>query len=479
MSRSRLTFSPDEARQVLWARCLEEADATGALVSADVRAAASRAVKDAGDAEFLVRRSALLAEELPATLQQPAMPVANWMDRLPKWVPWAIVGAAFILGWLTNELGPSHQINILSFPLLGLIIWNLTVCGASLWADWKARRKPAPAVAAPRRAPGTDAATAARAAFEARALAWEKPRRNARIKWVFHAAALALAAGIVAGMYVRGLGKKYTATYESTFLKPPQVKALTATVLGPASIITRIPVPEPPPEYAPESPPAMVLESPLLHEQMEARRDAAPWIHLWAASALLFIGVPRLLLANMARLEVNRVQPDYDAEFGSWLAVCRTLTSGQTHKADILPVHYEPEPRVRDTLRLVLQNLWGAHVSADFHAPVAYGTEDAVSLNPAEYLVLVFPLSTTPESEIHGVLIREVAAAAPERRRRVIALDASGFESRFRTLPEYPQRLAARLAAWEKIAAGAFPVLLLDDAARRDPAASARSVFPS
>jgi hypothetical protein len=256
-------------------------------------------------------------------------------------------------------------------------------------------------------------------------------------------------------MYVRGLGKEYKATWESTFLERPQVRALTGAVLGPASLITGIRVPEPP--------------------EKNREQDAAPWIHLWAASALLFIGIPRLLLANMARAEAAKAQPDYAAEFGSWLAVCRSLTIEQTHKAEVLPVHCEPEPRVRDALRIVLQHLWGVHVSADFHAPVAYGAE-SVSVSPAEYLVLVFPLATTPESDVHGALIREAAAKAPERRRRLIALDASGFESRFRTLPEYPERLAARRTAWEKIAAGAFPVLLLDDAARREPAAAARSV---
>ncbi|HWB05450.1 MAG TPA: DUF2868 domain-containing protein [Verrucomicrobiales bacterium] len=460
MSRSRLTFSPEEALRALWVRCLEEADATGALVPADARTSASREANTEDDAAFLSRRAALLEQKLRAGLQQPEVPAGKWIDRLPAWSPWAIVAGAFLLGWFTNELGPSGRINLLSFPLLGLILWNLTVCGASVWADWKARRKAAPPVSAPRRAAGMDALAAAKAAFEARALAWEKPRRNARMKWTFHAAAIALAAGIVAGMYVRGLGKNYKATWESTFLERPQVQALTGAVLGPASLITGIKVPEVP--------------------KAEHEVPAATWIHLWAASALLFIGIPRLLLANMARIEVNRTQPDYEAEFGSWLTVCRALTSEHTLKADVIPVHYEAEPKVRDGLRLVLQRLWGMHVGADFHAPVGYAEEQGFSLEMRpDYLVLLFPLATTPESEVHGALIQEMAANAPERHRRLIALDASGFEARFRTLPEYPERLAARRAAWEKIAGGAFPVLLLDDAARRDPAAAARTVFPT
>ena len=459
MSHRRLTFRPDDARLVLWARCLEEADATGAIIPAEARAVAGRMANEADDAAFLTKRAAILAE-LPGAPKVPAVAEGSWLEKLPGWASWAVIGGAFILGWAVNELGPDKSLNLLAFPLFGLIVWNLTVCAISLWADWKARRRPAAAPAVTRRTPGSDAATVARAEYAARVAAWEKPRQQAKIKWTFHAAALALALGIVGGMYVRGLAKKYEAVWESTFLEQPQVKALTSVVLGPASLITGIRVPDP--------------------GAKNVAQRAAPWIHLWAASALLFIGIPRLLLANMARLQVLRAQPDYPGEFDSWLAVCRSLASGHTQKADVLPVHYEPGPRVRDSLRLVLQHHWGAHVGADFHSPVPYGGEDSAGLTPApQYLALVFPLATTPESEVHGALLRTLAAAGTERSRRLMVLDASGFESRFRTLPEYAERLAARRAGWEKVAAGAFTVLLLDDAARRDPAAAARSLSSS
>ncbi len=456
MSRSRLSFRPDDARLALWARCLEDADVTGTLIPAEARATASRMAQDADDAAFLTKRAAILAE-LPGTPKTPVVAEGSWLTRLPSWAPWTVVGGAFLLGWLVNELGPDRSLNLLAFPLLGLIVWNLTVCTISLWNDWNARRRPAAVPAAMRRSPGTDPATAARAEFASRITAWEKPRQQAKVKWTFHAAALALALGIVGGMYARGLAKKYEATWESTFLERPQVTTLTRLVLGPASLITGIRVPDP-------------LDK-------EQRQPAAPWIHLWAASALLFIGIPRLLLANMARLQVQRAQPDYQKEFSPWLAVCRSLASGQTQKADVLPVHYEPGPRVRDTLRLVLQHLWGAHVGADIHPPVPYGGEESVVLTPApQFLAVLFPLATTPENEVHGALLRAVAATGTERSHRLMVLDASGFESRFRTLAEYPQRLAARLAGWEKVAGGSFTVLLLDDAARRDPAAAARSL---
>jgi hypothetical protein len=458
MSRSRLAFSPDEARTLLWARCLEEADATGALIPVEARAAASREANDPDDAAFLLRRAAILTRSNPALAEPPVL-AESWPGRLPHWTPWALAAAAFVLGWWSNELGPHRQISLLSFPLLGLILWNLTVCGASLWAEWTSAKKKRAAAepAFPRRMPAADAMAAAGAEFTARAAAWERPRRHARLKWMFHAAAIALALGVVAGMYVRGLAKEYTASWQSTFLNRSHVRALTATVLGPASLVTGIAVPDP-------------LEK-------DTPQDAAPWIHLWAASAGLFIVVPRLLLANIARLQAQRSRPDYNEEFGSWLELGRALASGQTRNATVLPVHCEPEPKMRDSLRLILQHLWGVDVRAGFLPPLPYGAE-GFSLTPIpEFLAVMVPLATTPESEIHGALLTSLAGAGPERRQRLLVLDASGFEARFRSLPEYPQRLAARRALWEKMSGGDFPVLLLDDAARRDPAGAARSVF--
>src|SRR5688500_12919962 len=134
MSRSRLPFSPDEARQVLWVRCVEDADGTRALINADVRAEASREANDPDDAVFLLRRAAILTPQLSSALKEPDVPATSWLARLPHWAPWSVVATAFVLGWLTNELGPDQQINLLSFPLLGLIVWNLTVCGLSVWA---------------------------------------------------------------------------------------------------------------------------------------------------------------------------------------------------------------------------------------------------------------------------------------------------------------------------------------------------------
>ena len=60
--------------------------------------------------------------------------------------------------------------------------------------------------------------------------------------------------------------------------------------------------------------------------------------------------------------------------------------------------------------------------------------------------------------------------------RALTVLDATAFEARLQGMPERARRMAERRAAWEKVLGGAFPVLILDEAARRAPGEAAASV---
>jgi hypothetical protein len=48
------------------------------------------------------------------------------------WIHILILGGALVLGLLTNEVGADKRIDILAFPLLGVVIWNLAVYAALL-----------------------------------------------------------------------------------------------------------------------------------------------------------------------------------------------------------------------------------------------------------------------------------------------------------------------------------------------------------
>ena len=67
------------------------------------------------------------------------------------------------------------------------------------------------------------------------------PLYAARAARILHLAAAALALGVIAGLYVRGLAFEYRATWESTFLDPAQVRALLAAALAPGALPHRHP----------------------------------------------------------------------------------------------------------------------------------------------------------------------------------------------------------------------------------------------
>ena len=108
------------------------------------------------------------------------------------------------------------------------------------------------------------------------------------VERVFHFAAAALALGLVAGFYVRGVGLEYRAGWESTFLGPTQVRQVVRLLYGPASLLTGLALPSSP----------AAIEA--LHWRGGAGGGpAAQWIHLMAATALIFVIVPRVLLGAL------------------------------------------------------------------------------------------------------------------------------------------------------------------------------------
>jgi hypothetical protein len=133
------------------------------------------------------------------------------------------------------------------------------------------------------------------------ALAGPALELNARraLHWI----AFGLAAGAVAGMYVRGLFFEYNIVWRSTFIRDPELVALVLDgLLAPAALLldwlgwsrgsgasgwTGWPVPD--------GAAAARLMTP-------DGVPAAGWIHLYAVSAALFIGIPRMTMALAAGL---------------------------------------------------------------------------------------------------------------------------------------------------------------------------------
>lgn len=464
-----------EARQLLFLRAAEETDAAGERLSLNERSSAGRAVIELGGTDFLKSRGERILSRAPEVLRVTATKFEHSPSSWTRWLPVAVPILAFLIGWFTNELGADRRVSLLAFPLLGLILWNLAVVVASLISSVRKKGKsPASGAGAgpgfgftffnpPPPPPSGDPwldTVRTRADKDWRDL--HAAAQVARGKLLFHTGAICLTLGVVAGMYARGLVRAYQAGWESTFLTQTQVSELARVVLGPASIITRIPVPAVPPQ--------------------DGLSPAAPWIHLWAASAALLILVPRVLLVSGALREIRQTSPDWNTVFSKYETTARLMASGQPLVAWVLPVQCQPDSPLRDSLRAILQHLWGGQVIVDFQPAVAYGEEDECLESLTElpsHLVLLLPFAVTPEHEVHGTLahgLQQKVTSHSGALRALVVLDATVFEARLQGMPERARRVSERLSAWEKVLGKAFPTLLLDEGARRSPGEAAASV---
>ena len=462
-------MTEDEARRVLIVRAIETEDSAEALLTREDRQAATSFGLAAGgdrsargDARFLAARANFAFERLATRL--PPVARAAQASRWPRWVSWAVPAAALALGLLTNEVGNGKRLNLIAFPLLGMLAWNAVVYlllvahllrrrGPSRFADWLARRV----------AGRLDAAQSLGRALAQFAREWTGAAGRltaARVERTFHLGAAAFALGVVAGLYARALGVEYRAGWESTFLSPRAVRAILALALSPASAVTGIALPG---------------ADHLAALRWSAGRGevAGPWIHLYAATAALFIIAPRLLLAGADALVAARLTRRLPVPGREDFYVRRLLRTAHGHAAEalVIPYGYSPPEAVRAALRDLLTAALGEGTRTAVAPPVAYGAEDEWLARDGvgsgvDYLLVLFNLGSTPEAENHGAFVAGLLRVAKGAALTVL-LEESGFRERNGA----GARLDARRQAWERVLLplGAQP-LALDLSTKGDPA---------
>ncbi len=263
----------DALTSVLLIKAVEETDRAGILIPPADRAAATReAIRDVGGnalmdggitgarlsqaaQHLLIRRAEPLRRQL--VVRYPFADSLLGLAHGPAWAGWLLIGLALALGGALSALDGSRRINILAFPLLGLVLWNLIVYGVIALHSVRslARREPRRGTLphllaqwALRRIKRLIARSAAFNAVLAEALGrfvaeWSeaaRPLLTARAVRLFHVCASAVGIGLIAGLYLRGVALDYKAGWESTFLDAGQVRALIAVVYSPASALTGI-----------------------------------------------------------------------------------------------------------------------------------------------------------------------------------------------------------------------------------------------
>jgi hypothetical protein len=471
-----------ELRCVLLVKAIEESDPQGELIPIADRTRATREVQRASPAENPVAVTSLGTARLPEPAErllvqraerlrgQVALrfPVVDRLlegARLPGWLAAVMMALSAVVGFTLSALDASQRVNILAFPLLGLIAWNVAV-----YASLLARPSLLPGVVirgvdrqllrlARKAAPYNTALANALGRFAAdwsKAMAPLLAKRGAAL---FHVCAAVVGVGLIAGLYLRGIALRYDAGWESTFLGAQQARVLIGLLYGPASALTGVPLPD-----------LARLEA-IRWDAGRGGENAAPWIHLLAATTLLWIVLPRLLLALVyaskawQRARDLTLGPDAVTYFRNVFAGAEDLVGRGV--AAIVAYAYAPSTNALAALRNQLSGKFGGVVAGHDHVVVRHGEEDgflqdfAARMQPAtQVLVVLFSLATTPEEENHGTLltgVRDWRVKSGSALPLLIAVD----EAPYATQPR--ERVEERRELWRRfVAAHGLEALFLD-----------------
>ena len=447
-----------DALAVTAVRAIENADRDRTLWTDADRSWASRAaaevVGQGASPEAFVGRRATLALDRVAERYPPlrrAVRALAWR----RWVGVAVVVIAFVTGIAIDRIGEGQRINLLAPPVLGILAWNLAVyalllaspllrlVGAHDFSAGPLRRAIARAAGGLERLPRRGAEGPLGTAIGELAGEWSKtaaPLYRARAARILHWGAAAIALGVIAGLYLRGLALEYRVTWESTFLDAPAVQRILAAALAPGSFVTGIPVP------------TVEALAGMRSGATPASANAAQWLHLLAATLAVTVVVPRLLLGFVARLveQQRRHRMAIPLTEPYFQRMLRGFRGGPV-RVKIVPYSYSVPPSAISALQAIVSRTFGGSASLVVTSPVAYGEEDALPASalpePGGPTLALFNLSATPEREAHGAFVTQLQRAASSSP-VVVLVDESAFAARNAS---DAGRLDERRAAWRSL----------------------------
>lgn len=402
------------------------------------------------------------------------------------WIGWALALAALVAGVATDALSSAKQISVLAPPLLAILAWSLAVYAVLLvrtamrLAGNHSRHlalltrqiaRAAHAVTATRQMAGLSVPLAGFAS------AWNAasvPLTLARVAKILHVAAMAFAMGALLGIYLRGMALEYRAGWESTFLAAPTVHAILSTVLGPASTVTGIALPD-------------VAGLAAIRFTVSPGENAARWIHLYTMTIALFVLGPRALLAFAAFVTERRLVRHFplSLEDGYFQGLLRTQR-GDGVKVHIVPYSYRLNSKRTMAIKALMVRAFGSNAAVTVAPTVAFGGEDAldracIPAAPVSLVVALFSLTATPERENHGAFVDALAAYLPSSARLAVWVDESDFRRRFEaTGATGIARLGERRGVWQRVFAhsGCEPLFVdLDQHDSNGPAQALRAAI--
>jgi hypothetical protein len=454
------------ARKVTLVRAIETSDIKHEVLSDDDRMYANRSARElaqwsAADSKspltldhFLEQRSEQilkrLAERTPAFRaflhRRPLLPMLSVLLPL----------LALIAGAAIDHIADPHRVDLLSAPLLLIIGWNLLVYVILLvwllipskrtgWAGPELMRRLSVGKARPpRKLPAPLAAALGDYAVDWTQLSWKL--NHARLSRTVHLAAAAFALGAIISLYARGLLTQYAAGWESTFLDASQVHTLLSWLFAPAMFLFPIDG-------------FSVADVQALRFVREpSAAGGARWVHLYAATLLLLVILPRLVLSLFAGWRAARLARRFplDLQQPYYLKLAGHIGAGPGPVTlRVLPYSFTLDERRDRGLSELAATMYGEQTRVMLRPSLPYGEDPKAVLQDlrpetgdATVTAVLFNLAATPEQENHGALLSAIARQLPGG--VSVLVDESSLTERAAGQAGADARLAERIALWRQ-----------------------------
>ena len=328
---------------VLLVHAIEQSDLAGDALSHEDRAQASRdaadgralpaaddppAQLDSSSERFLARRADALLARL--RVRSPGvdrvLAAAGGSTGLDR----TLLLLGFLLGVVLAFADGGARIDVFAYPLIGLVVWNLVayiVLIVRAFRSPRQRDQPTAAAAAPaaaaaqhdgffRRWLARTYGNRVRARIEAlitHSIGFNAPlapglRRFAADWWqvgrplfrersqrILHLAAILAGMGLMVGYALRGWILRQAAGWSATVFGPASAHTVLATLYGPASAVSRVPIPS-----------AHDVQALIWSGPKTGGGPAGEWVYLIAWTALLYIVLPRLIAVIITTLSLWR-----------------------------------------------------------------------------------------------------------------------------------------------------------------------------
>jgi len=422
------------ARAVLLVKAVEEADQAREVLTEDDRKYATRTARELADWDASERKAAATfpsflearAEQILKRLgaRHPAFGTFAQRHSGAAWVlGWFLPLAGFLLGVGADRIADPEHVDLLSLPLLLIILWNVLVYvaivvwallprrGERLFRSRWVRRVSVGKGGIPRRLPYS--LSAAMLEFVGQWTRISMSLNAARVARALHLSAAALAVGAIVSLYSRGVLTRYSAGWESTFLDAHDVYTALSWLFGPVIALFNL--------QGFSAAEIATLQFGLDANAQTLADNGARWVHLYAGALILYVVVPRVSLAIPAAFRAWRLKRRFPLDLDQpYFRKLSQAAGGEAGVLRVVPYSFSVDENRSKSLESVAVEQLGDRAHLRLLAPVPYGVDAAATLHEQgssgapTVTALLFSMGATPEKENHGAAIDALVAEGGE-----------------------------------------------------------------